>query len=283
MNRAQLKYYLLALRPTNLAIIAITQIVMMVHAANFDYHNINFPECFFIIFCIMFTAGAGYIINDIFDVESDSINKPHTRIVAKHITLKAARIYYVIVLILAIVFGFLTGWSIGFLSVAVSLLLYYYSTDLKGTVIYGNLLVSFLAGATVFTASQGSVLKTDGYFVEFAAFAFLITMAREIVKDMEDVEGDKHQEYETLPIKYGIKISKILAISFILSVIAFEIIFYLLYQNKVQLIFALIGVVIPLLFLAYKLLKSQNRHQYRFVSNMLKIIMLIGLVSVWMI
>lgn len=282
MKKAVIKYYFIALRPLNLAIIAVTQLVMMLHAANFDFHNIRFPACFTVMVCVMLTAGAGYVINDIFDVETDSINKPHTRIVAKHISLRNARWFYVAVLSLAVVFGFWTGWTIGFLSVAVSLLLYYYSSDLKGTVIYGNLMVSFLAGATVFTASQGSILKNDGYFVEYALFAFLITMAREVVKDIEDVEGDKHQDYETLPIKYGIKISKIVACLFMISVMIFVFVFYLIYQNNVHLIYSVVAVILPLVYLIYQLLKAHERRQYRRVSNYLKIVMLLGLVGVWM-
>lgn len=277
----KIKYYLLVLRPFNLGIIAVTQLVMLLHAIRFDYHNLLFPECITIVFCIMFTAAAGYLINDIFDVETDSINKPHSRIVAHHFSIKQARVYYVILLALAITFGFWTGWSIGFLCLAVSLLLYYYSSDLKGTVIYGNLMVSFLAGATVFTASQGSLLKSGGYFVEYSMFAFLITMARELIKDMEDIEGDKVQEYQTLPVKYGIKPAKYLTIFFLASVVVYLIIFYSMYGNTLFLLYSILFLVVPTAVTMYLTIKAQSKKQFRTISFLLKIIMLLGIVSVW--
>lgn len=275
------KYYFALCRPINLGIIAMTQLLFILKSSLFSFQNLLFPQLVYVILATCFTAAAGYVINDIFDIEADEVNKPNRTFIPKIISLKNARLFYVCLMFSSTFFGFLTGWTIGFLCMAVNLLLYYYATDLKGTVLQGNLLVSFLSAATIFIASRGSIIKLEGYFSEYAIFAFLVSMAREIVKDIEDMEGDKIQGYETFPIQYGIKQSKWLAYSFIASV-AIMLLYLIVYShpNLGFKIYAIACIYLPIFVIFYLIYTANNKRQFHIAGNAIKILMVLGLLSV---
>jgi 4-hydroxybenzoate polyprenyltransferase len=112
----------------------------------------------------------------------------------------------------------------------------------------------------------------------FALFAFLLSMIREILKDIEDFEGDSAYGRKTMPIVLGVLNSKIIVITFILTTL-----FSLLYLNfrflndKITLIYFVVVLIIPLIFLVYKVFVAENKKEYRRASNLSKLIMLAGI------
>lgn len=274
------RYYWILLRPVNLGIIILTMGLFMLHASKWNVQNLRWPDALFVLLAVLFTAAAGYVINDILDIEEDIINKPEKRIIAKHITVKAGLVFYGLLLISSIAFGFLTGLSMGLICVLISVLLYFYSSDLKGTTLWGNILVSLMNGVVVFFSAQGVDEKFNGYFAEYAFLAFLITMAREVVKDIEDVEGDKTKEYETFPIVYGSQKSIWLCMG-LLTLLNIHMV-YLITESKnlYFLIFTSVFVLLPVFYFYYQLLTADKKADFTLIQKRLKWLMVSGILSV---
>jgi 4-hydroxybenzoate polyprenyltransferase len=227
----------------------------------------------------VFVAAGGYVINDIFDIETDNINRPEKLILSKHISPKSAKIFYGILTILGITSGFLTGIGMGVLCIVLAILLYFYSSDLKGEMLQGNLLIAMMAGMVVYVASRGVFNVHNTYFAEFATVAFLITMARELIKDIEDLEGDKAQEHETYPIIKGIRATKILAAIFMFFTLLIGVL--LIFQSHELLfkVYIVLLIVTPIFYFLYLLYNANEKGQFRKISNWLKLTMFIGLFS----
>jgi len=274
------RYYWILLRPVNLGIIILTMGLFMMHASKWNVQNLRWPDALFVLLAILFTAAAGYVINDILDIEEDIINKPEKRIIAKHISIKAGLVFYGLLLILSIVFGFLTGLSMGLVCVLISVLLYFYSSDLKGTTLWGSILVSLMNGVVVFFSAQGVDEKFNGYFAEYAFLAFLITLAREIVKDIEDIEGDKTREYETFPIVYGAKKSVWLSMA-ILTLLNIHMVYLITESKNLYFgIFSAVFVLMPVFYFYYQLLTAEGKADYTSIQKRLKCLMVSGILSV---
>lgn len=274
------RYYWILLRPVNLGIIILTMTLFMFHASQWSVQNLRWPDALFVLLAVLFTAAAGYVINDILDIEEDIINKPEKRIIAKHVSIRSGFIFYLILLLGSLVFGFLTGLSMGLVCVLISVLLYFYSSDLKGTTLWGNLLVSLMNGVVVFFSAQGVDEKFNGYFAEYAFLAFLITMVREVVKDIEDMEGDKTREYETFPLVYGARKSVWLGMG-ILTLLNFHMV-YLITESK-NLYFGIFCgafVLLPVFYFYHQLLTASEKADYSRIQRRLKWLMVSGILSV---
>ena len=279
-SKPAFRYYWILLRPVNLGIIVLTMGLFMMHASRWNVQNLRWPDSVFVLLAVLFTAAAGYVINDILDIEEDIINKPEKRVISKHISVRAGLLFYVFLLLGSLVFGFLTGWSMGLVCVLISVLLYFYSSDLKGTTLWGNLLVSLMNGVVVFFSAQGVDEKFNGYFAEYAFLAFLITMAREVVKDIEDMEGDKTREYETFPIVYGPRKSIWLCMG-ILTLLNFHMVYLITESKNIYYgVFAGIFVLLPVFYFYYQLLSAEEKSDYSSIQRRLKWLMITGILSV---
>ena len=274
------RYYWILLRPVNLGIIILTMTLFMFHASQWNIQNLRWPDALFVLLAVLFTAAAGYVINDILDIEEDIINKPEKRIIAKHISIRSGIIFYIILLLGSLAFGFLTGLSMGLVCVMISVLLYFYSSDLKGTTLWGNLLVSLMNGVVVFFSAQGVDEKFNGYFAEYAFLAFLITMVREVVKDIEDMEGDKTREYETFPIVYGARKSVWLGMG-ILTLLNFHMVYLITESKNLYFgVFSGVFVLLPVFYFYHQLLTADEKADYTRIQRRLKWLMVSGILSV---
>jgi 4-hydroxybenzoate polyprenyltransferase len=274
------RYYWILLRPVNLGIIILTMTLFMFHASQWNIQNLRWPDALFVVLAVLFTAAAGYVINDILDIEEDIINKPEKRIIAKHISIRSGIIFYIILLLGSLAFGFLTGLSMGLVCVMISVLLYFYSSDLKGTTLWGNLLVSLMNGVVVFFSAQGVDEKFNGYFAEYAFLAFLITMVREVVKDIEDIEGDKTREYETFPIVYGARKSVWLGMG-ILTLLNFHMVYLITESKNLYFgVFSGVFVLLPVFYFYHQLLTADEKADYTRIQRRLKWLMVSGILSV---
>ncbi len=269
-----------------------------------------------LVLATVLIAASGYIINDYFDVKLDLLNKPKQLVIGKHISRRQAMFWHTVINAIGIVLAFYVAFSIGhpllvLFQLSSAALLWFYSVNFKKQIIIGNLiiaaltaLVPFTAGyyeiavmfdetvrsATVVetafdTANLGSLLfsiKSLLYWIiGYSIFAFLLTFIREIIKDCEDIEGDKAFECKTLPIVHGIEKAKQLAMAIsillILFVTALEVIFFLS-ANWGSLIYFLILVIVPLLLLIVKTNNANTKRDFFVISQSIKVIMLVGII-----
>ncbi len=254
---------------------------------------------FLLILATLCIAAAGNIINDIQDVEADKINKPQKLLVTKLVSKKqATRLYYTLNII-----GIITGLYISYYVehtsfvatfIGTALLLNVYSVSLKQKPIIGNFVVSLLISLSILIVGFFDVIPAisdsngvDQYLafrglMDYAVFAFMFNFLRELVKDVEDVEGDLQLNMQTLPIILGRKKAKY--VIFAISFVPLTVVTYYSYNNfsNVPLVLAymLIVVQLPFLHFMHKLLYSETKEHYRYLSRLLKLIMLLGMFSI---
>ncbi|WP_452603169.1 geranylgeranylglycerol-phosphate geranylgeranyltransferase [Pontimicrobium sp. MEBiC06410] len=254
---------------------------------------INFTLLILSTLCI---AAGGYIINDIYDVETDTINKPNLVIIGKHISESKANTLYMALTFIGVIIGFYLANGIGrpkFFGffVIIAALLYVYSTSLKQIAVVGNIIVSFLVASSILIVGifellpaineQNQNLQSTMFEVlaDFGIFAFLLNFIREIVKDIQDVDGDYKSGMQTLPIILGK--SRTAKIAFTLTLITIAIIiFYVtkyLFMHKEVVIYFLIMVVGPLIYTAIKLFTAEKNSEFKHISFILKLTMLTGM------
>ena len=232
-------------------------------------------------------AAAGYVINDYFDVRSDLINKPEKVVVGYGIKRRVAMGAHITMNIMGILFGFyafyLSGkWQLGFIQLIVAGLLWFYSTNYKKQFITGNIIVAFLAALVVIIVGvyeQGPNMKI---LVSYAGFAFLTTLIREIIKDMEDKKGDNELNCYTIPIVLGISKSKIIVSSIniiLILFIAFFQYFLLMESPYIHVLYITVFVQVPLLLLFYLLYLAETSKQFHNISTLIKGVMLTGILA----
>lgn len=234
---------------------------------------------------VFFETAAGNVINDYFDYKIDLINKPERPLPSGRISLKAGRNYGYLQFLLGTICGFLISYLtnnwIPFAIVLISdVILYLYAYKLKSTPLIGNLTVGFMTGFGFvfggFTINTPEIISIS-IFLGF--FAFVMTTAREIIKDIEDVEGDKAEGAKTLPILIGTKTPAILAVALIIIDSALCPILYFNHIFGIYYLFVIAIAVILFLYSAILILKSQDRETAHKASKYLKIGMLIAFVA----
>ncbi len=260
--------------------------------------TLNYFQFTLLIIATICIAAAGNIINDIYDVDTDFINKPEKIIVGNSISEKTAYNLFIIFNIIGVGLGFYISHSIGkstFFSifVIISALLYVYASYLKQTFLIGNIIISMLVSLsivivgifelipTMTSQNQPFQLVFFKILLHFALFAFLINLIREMAKDIEDIEGDKKAGMQTLPIVIGSeKASKVLFVMSFIPIIA--VIYYIhtyLYKQIFVVGYFLVFIVGPLLYVSIRIFNAKTKKDFHFVSNMIKLVMLLGMLS----
>ncbi len=243
-------------------------------------------------------AAAGYIINDIFDVETDSINKPEKLIVGKSISEKTAYNLFFIFNMVGVGVGYYVSHLVNkdaffSLFVIISVLLYVYASYLKQMLLVGNIIVAILVALSLVIVGVFELLptltplnrQTQLFFfkilLNYALFAFFINLLREIIKDMEDINGDYKAGMNTLPIAIGIERSA--KVVFVLTIVLlFAVGYYVvnvLYKNQIMVLYFLVFIMGPLLYLAIKMFSANTKKEFHQMSQVLKLVMLFGMGS----
>ena len=243
-------------------------------------------------------AAAGYIINDIYDIDTDIVNKPNKVIVGKTISGKTANTLFICFNVIGVAIGFYLSHLVGksgffTLFIIISALLYVYASYLKQVLLIGNIVVSLLVSLSIIIVGLFELLpvitpqnqETQMTFfkiiLDYALFAFIINFIREIVKDIEDIDGDYKAGMNTLPIVIGReRASKIIFI--LLLIPLFAVVYYVvtnLYKQLLLVGYFLLFVIAPLIYIIIKSYTAETKKEYHFISNMLKLVMLFGLLS----
>ena len=254
-----------------------------------------------LVLSTVFIAAGGYVINDIFDQDTDAINKPKKVIIGKSISEALAYNIYVALTLSGVCIGYYLSTVIlrpGFLSIfiCIAAVLYFYATTLKQIMIIGNLTIAFLLAFSLLiigffdifpaTYNENRKIMTDVFSVlkDYAVFAFIINFIREIVKDLEDMNGDYNQGMKTLPIILGKnRTQKALSIFMIIPIF----ILFVYTNNRLMLnnlyfaaIYVLIFIVAPLILCCINLWKSNDKKQFTNISILLKLIIFFGILSI---
>lgn len=222
-------------------------------------------------------AGAGYIINDYYDIKIDLINKPERVVIGKSITRRYALFFHSVLSIVGVALGFLLGWKVGVIHFLSVFLLWWYSNSLKRQPFTGNFVVAWLTSISIVLVNILYDLSNP-LVVIYALFAFFMTLIREIVKDMEDLKGDNTFGCKTLPIIWGIRKTKWI-IYILLVLLGASVVLLNEGYSQLPLSYFLIFLYIPLGLLLMRLIRADTRKDFYWLSQWCKIIMLFGVVS----
>ncbi len=230
-----------------------------------------------------FVCAAGNVVNDIRDIEIDRIAHPGRVLVTEGLSVKFANWIAAICNLLAIISAVAVNFEVTIMVLAAIALLYGYNYGLKKVPLAGNIAVALLAALTFMTGGLAVdtvlALNLPGPIVP-ALFAFLLHLVREIVKDVEDIEGDRIAGYRSLPIVTGVSKSLSLAILlFLLLGFTTLVPVMMSWYGRMYEIIAIYLVVLPMLVLLIILWGNPNHKMLRIVSTGLKIGMVLGLVA----
>ena len=219
---------------------------------------------------------AGNALNDVCDIEIDKINKPKRPIPSGKITRRKALVFSVIMLEIGTCMGIFVGLTAFLIAFSVSVCLALYAVRLKRTPLAGNVVVGLLT-ALIFISGGVAVNSLIGTIIP-AIFSFLFTTAREIVKDIEDVEGDRRAGAKTIPIFWGARAAMYLIFIFMTLVIAFSPIPYLtqVYSWK-YLIVVVFGVDCFLFYCMASLWKNLSQKNVARIQKLMKLDIFVGL------
>lgn len=222
-------------------------------------------------------AGAGYIINDYYDIKIDLINKPERVVIGKSVTRRYALFFHSVLSITGILVGFILSWKIGVIHFLSVFLLWWYSNSLKRQPFIGNFVVAWLTSISIVLVNILYDLSNPLVII-YALFAFFMTLIREIVKDMEDLKGDNTFGCKTLPIVWGIRKTKWI-IYVLLVLLGASVVLLNERYSQLPLSYFLIFLFIPLGLLLVRLFGADTRKDFYWLSQWCKIIMLFGVVS----
>lgn len=233
-------------------------------------------QLFVLSFSTILVAACGYIINDYYDIKIDMINKPNEVVIGKEISRRNAIILHIILNLIAVsVSYFILSWRVALFMIFCIFLLWIYSNYFKRTAFWGNLIISFLAFSALFILFLYYKSNLER-IVFFSTFAFLTTMIREIVKDIEDMRGDEQFDCKTLPILWGIKNTKLL-VFVILTATQCLIIGSNYFITSNLYLYLIFFCFIPLLYVGYKFAQADKKSDYNFVNFCIKIVMVFGI------
>ena len=296
-------------RPKNLLFLAICQWLMyyaVVEPILAKYGLPTMLPTYLVLVLILATVAicaGGYVINDYFDIKIDRINCPNRVVIGEKVSKSTAMKIYVAIssigILLGVTVALLVGsMSLGFIFIVVPGMLWFYSSSYKRQFLIGNFIVSLLCALSILLpliaetamleATYGELLRQTLILKQlytwvggYAIFAFIVTLIREIVKDIEDIEGDRQMECRTLPVVWGANQAKNFATTiFAISMISMFVIDKFWIKLPEQSFFrffspTLIFIVFFALYLSFMHL-NRKEVDYHKVSSLLKIFMAVG-------
>ena len=293
--------YLKLIRYQNLLMLAFMQLVFRYLFLEQSYVDLALSDFNYILLVIanVCVAAGGYVINNIMDQETDEIAKPQNRVVGVSISETVAYNWYIGLTIVGVGIGFYLSNVIykptfASMFILVATLLYMYATSFKQIPVLGNVVVALLLSTSIIIIGLFDILPAidvDNRFrmkeafsilMDYAIFAFIINLIREIVKDLEDMDGDYQSGINNLPITIGIPKTKIIV--GILTVITIGILAYYINSNLFELdyviYYTMVFIIGPLIYFGVKLMNAETKKQLHHLSLVLKIILFFGILSV---
>ena len=301
--------FLKLIRVPNLIFIALTQflfyycILVPLLKPSAAEPSIDQNRFFLLVVASVVIAAAGYIINDYFDVDIDQVNRPKKNVVDMIVSRRWAMLWHFVLsgvgVALSLYISWTTGlWYIVLTNFATVFLLFGYSVSLKRKLLSGNVLISFLTAWVVlilclseyhltlrtqvdpaWLVVQNKIMRL-GFL--YAGFAFILSLIREAIKDMEDIEGDARYGSRTMPIVWGMNSTKIYIAVWMIVLLALLVtmqVYIIRFHWWWPIVYSVILIILPLAYLFYKLFKAMTPRQFHFLSNIAKTVMLTGILS----
>ena len=306
----KIKPYLKLLRVGNLAFLAVLLYVMEKWVAVPLLHVEKFQEqmpwwvLLLLILSTIFIAAGGYVINDYFDVKIDRINRPDDMVVTRVISREGAMQWFYVLTALGIASGLAVAWwarswNLLFIYIVIPGLLWFYSASYKRMLLVGNLIVAFISAlvpllVALVNADYLHHLYKDTlaytpiinelyvWLGGFALFSFLLTWAREVVKDIEDIEGDREMECRTMPIVWGEKVSKAVVTTLVvvtmalIGYIAWFVLPFPMQWSTLTGRFVTFGLLVPLACVLVLLWYARSNRELHTVQQVIKFVMFLG-------
>ncbi len=295
--------YLRLIRYQNLLMLALMQLIFrhgFLELQNIPLALSDWQYGILVLATVCIAAG-GYIINNIFDVETDAENKPENVIVGKFISETKAYNLYIGFTVIGVAMGFylsnvINKPSFASLFIVIAATLYFYATSLKQSLLIGNFIVALLLSVSVviigvfdlypvtFEENRPVMGLLFGILLDYALFAFIINLIREVVKDLQDVNGDSSQGMNTLPIFFGV--NKTTKLVFALSFIPLICIVYYINTNLFAsgllhaTVYGLVLILAPLLYFTIKIWSATTTQDFHHLSTVLKWILFFGILSI---
>jgi 4-hydroxybenzoate polyprenyltransferase len=247
-------------------------------------------------------AAGGYIINDYFDINIDQVNKPDGMIVEKIINRRWAIILHWVLttagVAISLYISMKTTFIIGLSNITCTFLLWWYSTTFKKKLLSGNIIIAALTAWTIFVIyfAANTVQKNTNISPElftamrhiyklaalYSGFAFIISLIREVIKDIEDMEGDERYDCRTVPVVWGVPAAKLFAGVWTVVLIGLLLVIdlYVIQADYwLRGIYCFVLVILPLLFVLKKINDARLVSEFHKISSYIKLIMLSGILS----
>ena len=246
-------------------------------------------------------AAAGYIINDYFDINIDQINKPTANVVDKIVSRRWAMAWHFVLSGVGILLSAWVAWRTGFWYILLGnfmcvLLLFGYSVSLKRKLLFGNILISLLTAwvilviglaeftSPVFTSSK--IVEASGKIIRisllYGGFAFISSLIREAIKDIEDMQGDEKYGCRTMPIVWGVNSAKVYIAVWLVVILALLIILQV-YVARFEwwwaMTYSIVFIILPFVLIFLQLFRAKEHSDYHRLSNWTKLVMLTGILS----
>ncbi|MFM1962224.1 MAG: hypothetical protein RLZZ172_1069 [Bacteroidota bacterium] len=296
------------IRIQNLVFIVFTQyffyffILIPIYADSPGSIVLSLSVLHWLVLASVLIAGGGYVINDYFDLNIDRINKPQKLVIDRFISRRWAMFFHLILSFAGIVISAYIAYLLNnplllvfnLLSV---FLLFVYSSTFKKKLLTGNVIIATLSAWVIMVLFVAMCQWNPGTLIPewtsqlhevykialvYSAFAFIVSLIREVVKDIEDEEGDKKNGCKTMPIVWGIKSTKVFIGVWILVLFGLLIVFLfnLIISRWLWGIFYIIFVLLPFLIRIYMAFsKALTKKQYAELSREVKLFMLAGILS----
>lgn len=294
------------IRWPNLFFIALTQCLFyfcvfetLLIQPGYDHKHFLF---YLLVTASLVIAAAGYIINDYFDLQIDAVNKPEKVVVDKIVKRRWAIMWHWLLsgfgILLSVYISYkISNWVIAFANVFCVLLLWFYSTTFKKRILSGNIIIAaltawvivvvyFFCGANIAVWQQANIPfdapKFFKFMVLYAGFAFIVSLIREVIKDLEDMEGDAKYNCNTMPVAWGVPASKIFTGVWLVVCIASLVIVQLYAWQSgwwMVTVYSIVFIIAPLILILKKLYTATSPAQYHQLSTYVKLVMLAGILS----
>jgi len=295
------------IRLPNLFFIALTQILFHTAVLNTillplgtrpSIDGLNF---ILLVVSSVLIAGAGYIINDYFDINIDQINKPTANVVDKIVSRRWAMAWHFVFSGVGILLSAWVSWRTGFWYILLGnfmcvLLLFGYSVSLKRKLLSGNIIISLLTAwailvisiaeintqTLVIPAVTEAVNKITRIAFLYAGFAFISSLIREAIKDIEDLQGDERYGCRTMPIVWGVNAAKVYIAVWLVVILALLVILQV-YVARFEwwwaMVYSIVFIIGPFVLIFLQLYKAKDQKDYHRLSNWTKLVMLTGILS----
>jgi geranylgeranylglycerol-phosphate geranylgeranyltransferase len=274
-----LRGYVTIVRPINVVLSFIAVYLVMLVSNGLEVPGMQMAAFYAALSASLGCAGSN-VINDYFDVEIDKINRPDRAIAKGLISKRQALIYWSIINIGALAMSAMISFPCFLIALFSVFALVFYSSHLKGTPLFGNLTVSFFM-ALAFIYGGLAIGRWKAAVVP-ALFAFLFHLGREILKDIEDIEGDRSQSAKTFPIVYGIRTSLYVAsVAFVLLIAVTLLAYTMGIYDSVYLWIMVTAMYPALIYTLYSMWRDVGKANLRKLNTLLKIEMFVGLFAIY--